>query len=314
MTETPAAVRYRSIAADSARWDGFAFRDDDIVISTAPKCGTTWTQMICALLIFQTPDLPQSLDALSPWLDMLTRDRAEVIDRLETQRHRRFIKTHTPLDGLPFDERVTYICVARDPRDVALSWDNHVANMDVMAFITKRADAVGLDDVAEMLAEGPPVRADSPLERFWAWVDDDTPLEAAVANLRGLLHHLQTYWDERDRPNIVLLRYEDLKADLEGEMRGLARRLGIDVPEERWPVLVGAAGFDEMRARASETAPEAGYLWQDEQQFFHRGTSGQWREVLTEADVARYRALVAALVDPELAAWLHQGGSATSPR
>jgi hypothetical protein len=49
--QTP-RTRYRSILADSSRWDGFAFRPGDIVISTPPKCGTTWTQMLCALLIF----------------------------------------------------------------------------------------------------------------------------------------------------------------------------------------------------------------------------------------------------------------------
>ena len=39
-------------------------------------------------------------------------------------------QTHTPLDGLPLDPRVTYICVGRDPRDVALSMDRHVANLN----------------------------------------------------------------------------------------------------------------------------------------------------------------------------------------
>ena len=63
---------------DSARWDGFRFRPGDIVISTPPKCGTTWTQMICALLVFQTPDLPAPLGELSPWLDMVTRPRTVV--------------------------------------------------------------------------------------------------------------------------------------------------------------------------------------------------------------------------------------------
>ena len=88
--------RYRRIS-DSARWDGFEFRPGDIVISTPPKCGTTWTQMICALLIFQTPTFAAPLDLISPWLDMLTRDRDEVVADLDAQTHRRFIKTHTPL-------------------------------------------------------------------------------------------------------------------------------------------------------------------------------------------------------------------------
>ena len=83
--------------------------------------------MICALLVFQTTTFDEPLDLISPWLDMLTRERDDVVADLDAQTHRRFIKTHTPFDGLPYDQRVTYIGVGRDPRDVALSWDNHVA-------------------------------------------------------------------------------------------------------------------------------------------------------------------------------------------
>ena len=104
-TERP---RYKNFIFDSARWDGWTFRPGDIVISTPPKCGTTWMQRICALLIFQTPDLEKPLTSISPWMDMLTRPLADVRADLAAQRHRRFIKTHTPFDGLPFDERVTY--------------------------------------------------------------------------------------------------------------------------------------------------------------------------------------------------------------
>jgi aryl sulfotransferase len=90
-------VRYQSPDEDSARWLGFPFRDGDIVISTRSKTGTTWVQAICALLIFQTPELPAPLAQLSPWLDHLIEPREQVYDRLAGQRHRRFIKTHTPL-------------------------------------------------------------------------------------------------------------------------------------------------------------------------------------------------------------------------
>src|SRR5271157_2371002 len=61
-------TRYRSVDEDSLRWLGFPFRRGDIVISTRSKSGTTWVQMICALLIFQRADLPDSLVQLSPWL------------------------------------------------------------------------------------------------------------------------------------------------------------------------------------------------------------------------------------------------------
>ena len=130
-------VRYRSMLADSARWEWFVFREGDIVISAPIKCGTTWIQMICALLIFQQPSLSTTLDVISPWFDLLMRPFPELMRDLKNQRHRRFIKSHTPLDGLPFDERVTYICVARDPRDVALSFDSHMENLNTRAFLAR---------------------------------------------------------------------------------------------------------------------------------------------------------------------------------
>ena len=299
-------MRYRGIVADSARWDGFELRDGDIIISTPPKCGTTWMQMICALLIFQSPTFDRSLDLISPWLDMLTRDRDSVVADLEAQSHRRFVKTHTPRDGLPLDERVTYVCVGRDPRDVGLSWDNHMANLDLVAFLGARQKAVGLDDLPELSASMPPVPAESELERFWQWVDDPTPPAESPGSLGSTLHHLATFWEARELPNVVLLRYEELQVDLDGQMRSLAGRLGIDVPEDRWPVLVESATFDRMRERADEIAPDStNAIWQDNRRFFHRGTSGQWRARLGPADLERYEARVRELASPELAAWAH---------
>ena len=69
--------RYQGTVYDSVRWDGFELRPGDIVIASPPKCGTTWTQMICALLILQEAELPRPLDRLSPWIDMVTRARAD---------------------------------------------------------------------------------------------------------------------------------------------------------------------------------------------------------------------------------------------
>src|SRR4051812_17539961 len=159
--------------ADSGRWEGFAFRDDDIVISTPPKCGTTWMQMLVAMLVFGTPDLPRRLTELSPWLDIQTEKAEDVRAALEAQEHRRFIKTHTPFDGIPYDDRVTYICVGRDMRDVAISWDHHFNNLNMGVIITARMEAVGLDDLNELMPDGVPVRSEDPVERFWEWVEDD---------------------------------------------------------------------------------------------------------------------------------------------
>ena len=170
-----AVRRYQATMYDSNRWHGFELRRGDVIISTPPKCGTTWTQMICALLILQDTELPQPLDTLSPWIDMVSRARIEVFADLTAQNHRRFIKTHTPLDGIPEDPTVTYICVGRDPRDVALSMDRHIDNTNFGAFLEARARAAAIDGIELGPLPPPRARPDAARDRFWQWVDDETP-------------------------------------------------------------------------------------------------------------------------------------------
>jgi aryl sulfotransferase len=300
------AVRYQNFLSDNARWDGLRLRPGDIIISAPPKCGTTWTQMICALLIFQTPVPPRPLDLISPWLEMRLRRKKEVVDLYEAQPHRRFIKSHTPLDGLPAGDGVTYVSMGRDPRDVGLSMHAHLGNLDMRAALTALAEAIEPGDSFE-----PPPRLPafaSEQEAFLHWVDDPTPPQAAAMSLAGTVHHLAGFWAARRRGDVVLLYYDDLQADLEGEMRRLADRLGIEVPEARWPALVDAATFAEMRRRADVVAPDtAHHLWKSNTGFFHRGRSGQWRDVLDDGGLARYEARVRALAPPDLIGWLHHG-------
>lgn len=300
--------RYRSIVYDSNRWQGFELRAGDIIISTPPKCGTTWTQMIMALLVLGEPTLPKPLSELSPWLDMQDRPRKEVVADLEAQTHRRFIKTHTPLDGLPHDPDVTYICVGRDPRDVALSMDNHMDNLDIPAFLAAREAAAAVDGIELDPPIEPPARFDDPRERFWAWVDDERLPTQVGSSLLRTLRHIETFMHAPDTVDVVLLRYEDLARDLPGEMRRLATRLGLHVDEGAWPALVAAAEFDAMRANAAMTVPGGRKRhWKDAQRFFNRGTSGQWRELLDDTDLARYEARARAIGPDDVIDWLHEG-------
>ena len=119
------------------------------------------------------------------------------------------------------------------------------------------------------------------------------------------MEHLQTFRDAADQLDIVHLHYDDLKADLEGQMRQLAARLGIHVDELRWPHLVQAATFESMRSRAETTVPGGPEHWIDPAAFFRRGTSGQWRDLFDDADLTRYAARMRPLASDDLVEWLH---------
>jgi aryl sulfotransferase len=302
-SQTP-RPRYRSIIADSSRWDGFAFRPGDVVISTPSKSGTTWMQMLCALLIFDGPEFPAPLEEVSPWLDNCTRPLAAVTAAYAAQTHRRFIKTHTPLDGLPLHADVTYVVVGRDPRDAAISMEHHVANMDFAHFLALRAAAMGNADLAELPERRVP--SEDPVERFRSFVAEETG--GGPPTLASVLHHLDTGWQRRHDANVALFHYADLKADLPGELLRLARVLGIPCSPERARELAAEASLARMRERSADVAPSASQgTWKDVRAFFRSGGTGEWRERVSAADLAAYEARVAALAGPDLAAWAHGG-------
>ncbi len=298
----PLPYRYTSPDEDSGRWRGFSFRHGDIVISTRSKSGTTWVQMICALLVFQTPELPAPLPRLSPWLDWLIVPRDEVHAQLAAQEHRRFIKSHTPLDGIPADPGVTSIVTGRHPLDMAVSLYHHGANLDR----ARLRALTGRSDPAPPSPERPPLH-----EWLCAWIDADPDPREALDSLPGVLWHLSDAWNRRRTQDVLLVHYDDLGRDLGAEMRRIAGRLGITVPDETWPELVDAATFARMRARAERTAPDPSGILKSPAAFFRRGSSGAGAEVLTPRELEHYGERAAEMAPAELLAWLH-GGSGSS--
>jgi aryl sulfotransferase len=91
-------------------------------------------------------------------------------------------------------------------------------------------------------------------------------------------------------------------------MRRVSAFLDIPVKEEVWPALVKAAQFSEMRASADDIMPHLNRSRSGgAQAFFHAGTNGRWRNVLTPEDLAAYDAKLRAKFSPALAAWIEGG-------
>lgn len=299
--EKPASI-YRNFAMDSSRWEKFIPRDGDIIIATPPKCGTTWTQMICALLIFQKTDFGRPLSDITPWLDMQLTPLDAVIAEFESQSHRRFIKTHTPFDGLPYYSNVTYLCVGRDPRDAFMSFDNHDRNISQEFKIKMLA---GLKPGDPMPA--PPIK--DLRERFRAWiVAPGTPESSDNPAMMPVQPYVKSFWDFRHLPNIHFLHYSDMKRDLGGEMRRIAKILGISVAEDLWPSLIEAAQFESMKKKADQFAPDAKVgIWRNDTDFFNKGETGQWQGVLGPEELELFSRTLRERLPPDLARWIEHG-------
>jgi hypothetical protein len=62
-----------------------------------------------------------------------------------------------------------------------------------------------------------------------------------------------------------------------------------------------------MRSRADTMIPgHSAEHWVHPAAFFSRGTSGQWRELLDDADLTRYAARVRSLASDDLVGWVHR--------
>ncbi len=150
---------------DSTIWNEFEFRDDDVVIATYGKSGTTWVQQIVSQLIFDGAE-DIEVPALSPWLDLRVPPKDAKLAAVAAQTHRRFLKTHLPVDALTYSPRAKYLYIGRDGRDVVWSLYNHHANANDLWY-------QALNDTPERI--GPPIAPPGASVRdyFLEWLDRD---------------------------------------------------------------------------------------------------------------------------------------------
>lgn len=279
---------------DSTIWNDLKFRDDDIVIATYAKSGTTWLQQIVSQLIFDgRKDLPVA--EMSPWLDLRVPPKEVKLPEVEKQTHRRFLKTHLPVDALVFSPKAKYLYIGRDGRDVVWSLYNHHANANQLWY-------QALNDTPGRV--GPPIGPppSSIRQYFEEWLEKDGyPFWSLWENVRS-------WWSIRDLPNVLPVHFADLKADMQGEIRRIATFLDIPIDEAKWDAIVEHCGFAYMKSHAATSVPLGGAFWEGgAETFIHKGTNGRWRDTLTAEHCAAYERKAVAELGPDCAAWLATG-------
>jgi hypothetical protein len=177
----------------------------------------------------------------------------------------------------------------------AVSAYHHCANLD---------EARWRQLMGEPEPPAPPPPPEPLHEWLLRWIADDSDLAGDLDTLPGLMYHLTDAWARRREPNVLLVHYESLCADLDGQMRWLADRLGITIRERTWPALVRAATFENMAARADQLIPAPG-LFKNNAAFFRRAPPAPGCEILSNAELASYHARAAGMAPPDMLAWLH---------
>ena len=282
-------ANYTGPRTDTSRWAAYEPREGDIFICTPPKCGTTWTQAICALLIFRRRDFRGQLDTISPWFDSTGVPLDTCVRTLAAQSHRRFIKTHTPLDAVPYRDDATYLAVYRDPRDAFFSLRSHLKN-------AASAQAIPQTDP-------------DPKIGFVAWLEET--FRAGAAEQRSLeffVHHFRSYKRFATLPNLHFLHYADYQRDLPGNVLKIAGILGIDIDLAEAQELAQAASFEHMKNNPRTFAPSFGRgVWKNDAAFFSKGQNAQWHGIIDGALMGHYEQRIGQLLSPADKHWLENG-------
>ena len=279
---------------DSTIWNDLKFRDDDIVIATYAKSGTTWMQQIVAQLMFDgDPDI--SVAEMSPWVDLRVPPKEVKLPLLEAQTHRRFMKTHLPVDAIRFCPKARYLYIGRDGRDVVWSMYNHHFNANQTWY-----DA--LNDTPGRV--GPPIEPPpDDIRQYWReWLDrDGHPFWPFWENIRS-------WWAVRDLPNVKFIHFANLKHDMAREIRAIATFLDIPIKESRWEAILNHCSFEWMKKNATKSVPLGGAFWDaGAEVFINKGVNGRWSDTLTPEDVTAYQTRSRTELGDECAHWLATG-------
>ncbi len=260
---------------DSTFWNDFTYRDDDIVIASYAKSGTTWMQQILSQVIFQGKEgLPVA--EMSPWIDLRVPPKEVKMPMVEAQTHRRFVKTHLPVDALVFSPKARYVYIGRDGRDIVWSLYNHHLNANDAWY-----DA--LNNTPGRV--GPPIGPvqGNEAEYFEHWLDNDG------APFWSLWENMASWWAVRNLPNVMMVHFGDLKADMEGQIEQIAAFIDVQVDDATMQKVLKHCSFQYMKAHADLSVPLGGAFWDGgARTFIHKGLNGRWNDALSNKVSARY--------------------------
>ena len=243
------------------------------------------------MLILSSPDFEGRLTDISPWFDAELESLDVCVANLEAQQHRRFIKTHTPLDGIPYYAWGTYLVVYRVPRDVYFSIRNHLLNMREPP------------DIAQL--------APDPRDGFRAWLNESfRPGVGEQRSLEAVVYHYTSFKRFGHLSNMHFFHYADMQRSLGEAVARIASLLALELTEEKLEALCQNLSFSSMKKNAGVFAPAAGKpYFKSDSSFFSSGQNRQWQEVLGPDDIGCYQTRSRSLLPESDLHWLENGGT-----
>jgi len=261
----------------------FQALETDVLITTAPKAGTTWMQQILYQMRSGGDTDFDNIDTVVPWLERPRKDKSwrQVLDDYDSLPRPRLFKTHCTAEQTPGIGTASIILTMRDPRDCCVSFYHHLMNMT--------------DSARDIAGHQRPAS-------FTAHVDNW--LESAA-----WFRNVKSWWPYRDHEKVLLLRYKDLKRDLGEVVDQIAAFLDWELNPEQKANVLKYSSFDWMKAHDEKFSgqTDSGEASFKPGRFIRQGKVGAYKELITPALEKKILGRTHAELEPECLRFLGIG-------
>ena len=237
----------------------FKARETDVLITTAPKAGTTWMQQILHQLRTSGDINFNAIDEVVPWLEIQRKGQhwSEINANFEKIQNPRVFKTHCTYQQTPGINTVKIILSSRDPRDACISFYHHMMNMT--------------EDACQMVNIKQPESFD---EYFDNWME-----------FGAWFRNVVSWWPHKNNKNVLWLRYEDMKANLEHAIDQILNFLNWQLDKKQRNLVLEYCSFQWMKNNADKFShrSEDGKPLFKPGSFIRKGSVGDYKNLLSKS-------------------------------
>ncbi|XP_043293859.1 sulfotransferase 2A1-like isoform X1 [Cervus canadensis] len=257
--------------------ESFIIKDEDVLLLTFPKSGTSWlVETVC--LIYSKGDTKwiqsEPIWDRSPWVE--TKYGCELLKEKEGPR---LISSHLPIQLFPksfFKSKAKMIYLIRNPRDVLVSgyffWRS--------AKLVKRPQS--LEQYFDWFIQGKGYSFRKRATRLPWWSSGS---ESACQVVFGSwFNHTRDWMSMRDKENFLILSYEEMKWDTRSTVEKICQFLSKKLEPEELDSVLRNSSFQAMKENNMSNLPLLkGRYFEENGQLLRKGVTGDWKNYFTVA-------------------------------